>query len=170
MKTLPSFKILTMDFVDEKTIEEVVERLGSSDNEFEQQVDYLKEKYPLRLGYLFAEDTEAFTREEQSLVLFLGTVIITACEIINGAPLPIIEEKDLMAFEELNWEKIQSATGNGFRNRLDPFFADTPQEDLLAFIEDNLVEDEEDIVSNEGREPIFILLATLVDACTLADS
>lgn len=159
-----------MDFVDEITIEEIVEKLGGSDIDFENQVEHLKEKYPLRLGYLFTEDTEAFTKEEQSLLLFLGTVIISACEEINQAPLPMIEEKDLMAFEELNWEKIQTSKETGFHNRIDSFFAGTSQEDLLAFIEDNLVEDEDNIVTKEGREPIFILLKTLVDSCTLPDS
>ncbi|MCB0663338.1 MAG: hypothetical protein KDC24_11405 [Saprospiraceae bacterium] len=156
-----------MDFVDETIIENIVEKLGASDANFEKQVEYLKGKYPLRLGYLFSEDTEAFTNEEQSLVLFLGTVIISACEEVAGGKLGMVEEKDLMSFEEENWEKIQSATGTGFNSRLDVFFKDTDQEDLLAFIEDNLVDDEDNVITKEGREPIFILLKTMVDACTL---
>ena len=47
--------------------------------------------------------------------------------------------------EEANWTKLEEATGRTFRERLDVFFENTPQEDLLAFIEDSLtLEDSDD--------------------------
>jgi hypothetical protein len=158
-----------MPFIDENLIEAVVDQLGASDAAFENKLNELKDKYPLRLGYLFAEDVEALTKEEQSWMLFVGTVIISACEQAYGGHLPMIEEKDLMELEENNWSAIQESKETGFNKRLDVFFQNTDQEDLLAFIEDSLAdsEEEENIISKEGKEPMFIMLKTLVDSCTV---
>ena len=42
------------------------------------------------------------------------------------------------------------------------------QEDLLAFVEDNLVEDEDSVVTKEGREPMFVALKSVIDVLTNA--
>ena len=43
-------------------------------------------------------------------------------------------------------------------NNQNCFFENSSQEDLLAFIEDSLLEEEEDLVTKVGREPMFIAL------------
>ncbi|MFT5382917.1 MAG: hypothetical protein ACI81W_000313, partial [Saprospiraceae bacterium] len=62
------------------------------------------------------------------------------------------------------WEKLSENQSKGFRDKLDVFFENTSQEDLLAFVEDALVQDEEDdMISPEGREYVFITLKTIID-------
>ena len=54
-------------------------------------------------------------------------------------------------------------TAKKFRERLDVFFQDYFQEDLLAFVEDSLSEEEEEMVTKIGREPMFVALKTIID-------
>ncbi|MFK8104727.1 MAG: hypothetical protein AB8G15_19570, partial [Saprospiraceae bacterium] len=75
-----------------------------------------------------------------------------------------LEEK-----EEDNWEKLENVPAGSFRDRLDVFFKDYPQEDLLAFAEDALVEEEEDSdinLTKEGKELMFVALKTIIDCLT----
>jgi len=76
----------------------------------------------------------------------------------------MITEEALSIAEETNWGKMQEVSAKKFRERLDVFFSSTSQEDLLAFIEDALLDEEEGILSKEGREPIFIILKSIIDA------
>ncbi len=71
--------------------------------------------------------------------------------------------KTIETAEDKNWEMLKDASGKHFRERLDVFFDAYPQEDLLAFAEDALVHDEEEMVSSEGREYVFIALKTIID-------
>lgn len=77
----------------------------------------------------------------------------------------MVTEEKLGEAEEKNWELMNEVTAKRFRDRLDRFFEQYPQEDLLAFIEDALADDEdgESIVSPESREPIFIALKSMID-------
>ena len=64
---------------------------------------------------------------------------------------------------------LENNTAKKFRDRLDPFFENTQQEDLVAFAEDAVTEDLDDpesLVTKEGREPIFVALATMIDVLT----
>ena len=47
----------------------------------------------------------------------------------------------------------------------DFFFQDYPQEDLLAFVEDSLIDDEENDtpISNIGRNVIFVSMKSFID-------
>ncbi|HMN89044.1 MAG TPA: hypothetical protein PKE68_03425 [Saprospiraceae bacterium] len=54
-------------------------------------------------------------------------------------------------------------------DRLNVFFDQYLQEDLLAFIEEALADDDDDpIVTKEAREGMFVVLKTLTD-CLIAD-
>ncbi|NJL73773.1 MAG: hypothetical protein HC892_00790 [Saprospiraceae bacterium] len=77
--------------------------------------------------------------------------------------LPELTEENLGEAEELNWELIENTNTRDFRKQLDVFFEHYPQEDLLAFVEDSLVDDDEFNVTAEGREIILVGLKTLID-------
>ena len=70
----------------------------------------------------------------------------------NDAPGGFKEE--IEEIEEQNWTLLNETKAKGFREKLDAFFEDYPQEDLLAFVEDALVEDEDDFLTKEGKELI----------------
>lgn len=150
-----------MQFVNENIIEKAAEKLGSSETVFRESLEKFNKTQPEILAYFFSEDTHAFTNPEREWMLFLLLVILEATE-------PFFEEYGIteelvLATEEENWELLQSSKGKTFRERSDVFFEKYPQEDLLAFVEDSVTDDEDGNISKEGREPLFIMLKTIID-------
>jgi hypothetical protein len=152
-------------FISEAVIEQTAEHLGDQEGAILRALSDLENKEPAIAAYLFSEDTEALTRDEREWLLFVALVIFRAAE--KTASLPAVSEDALIGAEERNWELLENATAQSFRARMDVFFKSTPQEDLLAFIEDSLSEDEEDnFITKEGREPMFVILKTIADVLT----
>ncbi len=153
-----------MEFVSEEIIDRVAENLGASDSSFEQAIEHLQYAQPALLAFFLSENFEVFTREERDYLLFLMLVIWQAVESVKP-DLPQISEQDLSEAEERNWEMLQQVKSRRFRERLDVFFDGHPQEDLLAFIEDAVMEEDE-MITSEGREPMFVSLKSVVDCLT----
>lgn len=153
-------------FVSEDMIDEVVLDLEAAD--FEQEVAVFGEKQPVLLGYVLSEDFELLTNEEREWLLYLVLVIYKATENVYEKIDPL-SKNDLEVAEEANWARLEMVTAKHFRDRMTPFFQGYPQEDLLAFVEDSLTEDEEDtdnFLTKEGREPMFVALKSVIDALT----
>lgn len=159
-----------MQFIDEATIDRVAVQLGTSDSAREAAIEALGKEQPLLLAYLFSESFDAFLATEKEYILFLVITILESIKAAHGESLPAIDEESLSLSEEKNWELLQGISAQRFRERLDIFFKKTKQEDLLAFIEDALIDEEEDLLSKEGREPIFIVLKSIIDALELLHS
>ena len=155
-----------MKFVPEKVIDEVAEGLGSSDAALEETLNALQSHQPALLPFLLEEENASvFSESERGFMIYLLAVVWKSCLEANG-PQETIHPDTLSEAEEQNWELLEAVQAKRFRERLDVFFSGTPQEDLLAFLEDCLTEDEEEgesPVSKEGREPIFVLLKSVVD-------
>ncbi len=148
-------------FISENIIDAVVAQLEATD--FEKEVEYFGKRQPALLGYVFSEDFELLTRDELDYMLYLLIVIWKSVEKVKGELQPTKANALEMA-EEHNWELLENVTAKHFRDRMTVFFDDSDQEDLLAFVEDALVEDDEDsVVTKEGREPIFVALKTVID-------
>ena len=96
---------------------------------------------------------------------YLSLIIWMSVVRENGATESVSE--DLIGdAEEKNYSILEASTSSNFRERLDTFFEGYPQEDLLAFAEEAVLEDEDDadsLVTKEGREPIFIAAKTVID-------
>lgn len=157
-----------MEFVSEKIIDEVALSLEDSTGSYEDAVEQLREEQPVILAYLFNEELKIFTQEEKEYMLYLILVIWQAIKTANGDTQPSTSADAFTTVEEKNWEILQAQKKRSFRDKLDVFFDQYPQEDLLAFVEDALVEDEEEesVVTKEGREAVFIILKTVVDCWT----
>ena len=117
------------------------------------------------LAYLFNEDFKVLTKEERDFMLFLLLVVWKAIK-NTGAVVAPITEKQLSDAEESNWAKIQTSKAKNFRDKLDVFFEQYPQEDLLAFIEDAITDEEEELVTKEGRESLFVTMKSVIDCLT----
>ena len=152
-----------MKFVDESTIDSVAIRLGTSEKDRSEAIKALEKEQPVLLAYLFSENFKVFLPQEREYILFLVLVLLESIKETVQKNIPPIREEALSQAEEQNWEKIQQVSAKRFRERLDVFFKDTPQEDLLAFIEDALIDEEEGLLSQVGREPIFIVLKSIID-------
>ncbi|PHN04672.1 hypothetical protein [Flavilitoribacter nigricans] len=151
-----------MKFVSEEVIDRVAEELGESEAVFETALNDLETSQPVLLAYLFSENFSLFTNQEREFLLFLVIVIYRSAKKVNG-DLPRIEEDELSGQEENNWQLLQGVKGHKFHERLDVFFRDQPQEDLLAFAEDALSDVEDGYVTKEGREAIFVAVKSIID-------
>lgn len=151
-----------MIFIPETTIDQAAERLNESEGAYEAAVEEMRSQQPVLLSYLFSENFDAFTQQEKEFLLYLALVIFRAAGQEKGA-IPMITEGQLAEAEEHNWALIQNASSNRFHERLDIFFQDSPQEDLLAFVEDALSDDSDEMVTKEGREAMFVSLKSIID-------
>lgn len=152
-----------MQFIPESTINEVIESLNASDAALEKAEDHMIESQPDLMGFLTQEELDILSDEEKDFLMILSLSMIEAASRICG-PLPTITAEALGDAEEQNYARLEAAKGTNFRDRISVFFDDYPQEDLLAFVEDALTDDEDDVVTQEGRETLFVTLKSVIDA------
>lgn len=151
-------------FIEEKVIEEIAEKLGASPDLFATAIESVKDQQPAILGYLFSESFEALTNQERDYMLYLAVVVIQS--IAEKSDSELMEVDAIGEMEETNWTIANQHTSGTFRDQLNPFFENYKQEDLLAFVEDALIDEEEGLLTKEGRMPIFITLKTIIDLLT----
>ena len=156
-----------MPFIAEATIEKTAQELDQQPDNYEKLIQELQALQPELMAYILSEDTQFLTTEERDYFLYLSLVIIESAR--QYQELAPIFSQDISLAEDLNWEKLEAINAKTFRERLDPFFENYPQEDLLAFVEDALIPDEDSPISKEGREPLFIGLKTIIDVVTKSE-
>ena len=159
-----------MQFVSENIIDAIIDELEAlSDDQYERRMEQFAEAQPVLVAYLFNEENfHLLSEDEIGYLQYLSLIAWMAITRVNGPVQPVSEEMIGLA-EERNYEILEASTASAFRDRLDEFFANTPQEDLLAFAEEAVLEDEDDpeaLVSKEGREPVFIAVKTVIDVLT----
>ena len=152
-----------MEFISENIIEATVANIGASEANFNSAFNELRDQQSIVAAYIFSENFDLFTNAEREYFLFLVLVLFKSIQ-RKTSELPNISAEMLGKKEEQNWELINNVTAKKFRERLDIFFKDYFQEDLLAFIEDSLTEEEEELVTKIGREPMFIALKSIIDS------
>ncbi|MGB3801763.1 MAG: hypothetical protein WA952_18235 [Lewinella sp.] len=153
--------------IQEATINRVLDRLERGTEHYETEIRDFAENQPELMDYLTNEDTEAFTEEERALLLFSALVIYQSVDDERSGVAAAAGE-DIAKAEELNYEVFGRTKASSFRDRLTPFFEESQEEELLAFVEDLLLADEEDEdqISGEAREPFFVTLKTVIDVLT----
>lgn len=155
-----------MKFVSEDIIDQVIEDLEQlGEDKYEAKMEAFSEAQPVVVAWLFSEQFDLLTEDERGFMQYLTLIAWLAFEKVNG-PLEPISEDELGEAEEKNYEVLELSTAKKFRDRLNPFFENTPQEDLLAFAEEAVLEEEgesDPLVTAAGREPIFVAIKTLVD-------
>lgn len=151
-----------MKFVTESTIDLVIEALDSSDEALERADQDMAENQPALLEFLTQESFDVLTEEEQDYLLLLGLTLWEA-SVKTVGDIPELTAEALGNAEEANYQRLEGSSGKNFRDRIDGFFEGYAQEDLLAFVEDALADDEESLVTAEGREMLFVTLKTVID-------
>lgn len=150
-----------MKFIPEALIDQKANSLDAAPA-FNTLVESLKEQQPALLAYLFSPSFDMLTQEEKEYTMFLALVVWAS--VLEYYPEQEQISKDKVeSAEEQTWQIFQEQKAKDFREKLNVFFDQYPQEDLLAFVEDALVHDEDDIVSNEGRAYVFVALKTIID-------
>lgn len=156
-----------MLFVSEEIIDNTIDLLEATPEAFDHLLEKMEEEQPILLAYFFSEQFDLFTESERSYLQYLALVIWHASRKVFGQT-ALVTEEQISAAEDNNWEQLEQVNAHGFRERMGVFFEQTNQEDLLAFIEDALLDDEDDaIVTKEGREALFVTLKSVADLlCT----
>lgn len=151
-----------MKFIPESVIDQSIEALSASDS-LDAAIKELADAQPFLIAYLSSETTTAFSNEEKDFLFFATSVIVSAVEAVEPAS-KILGLEMLTEIEERNFTTLTETKGKEFRERVTVFFENYPQEDLLAFAEDALEEDEETLITPEGREYLFVMLKTIIDS------
>lgn len=152
--------------IKEDTIEAAIEELNTSEDTYENAVDLFREEQPVILGYLFSETFEPFSKKEQEFIFYLALVLFLSVRRELGAQARVKEEQ-LSKAEEHNWELLSEVKSKRFHERLDVFFEDSEEEDLLAFLEDAFSDETDEFVTKEGREAAFVSLKAVMDCLTM---
>lgn len=150
-----------MQFISESVIDQKATIVGETED-FAELIQNFKAKQPALLAFLFSESFDLLTQSEKDFTLFLALVVWESVNAIHPGQ-KLISAEEIEQAEEDNWEILSDSQAKGFRDKLDVFFDNTGQEDLLAFVEDALIQDEDEIISPEGREYVFITLKTIID-------
>lgn len=153
---------MTVPFISEQIIDEITEALDNQENSYDLAIADMQAKQPILFSYLISESFKLLTKEESDYLLYLALVIWKAVNSTIGEQ-PILDSAKIEEIEEQNWTLFNETNARRFKEKLDAFFEQYPQEDLLAFVEDALVDDEDSFVTKEGRELLFIGLRTTID-------
>ncbi|MEM8585226.1 MAG: hypothetical protein AAGF87_13190 [Bacteroidota bacterium] len=119
--------------ISEATIERVLERMSEGSEDFAQDLADFGEAQPYLLAYLTQEDTEAFTASEQELLLFAAVIVYQSIVEERSEPAEVQGEKIAQA-EEANYQLLQDQKRGSFTDRIDVFFDQYAEEELLAFV------------------------------------
>lgn len=150
-----------MQFISEALIDETIEELDQGLEFYDNAlIEFAKYQTGIT-NYLVDEEFDSLTPEERDLMLYLTLIIYKSASKLYDQ-IPVISMDDLETAEDENWAVLENINSFKFRDRLDLFFKNTSQEDLLALIEDALSE-EDDMLTKEGREPIFVAMKSIVD-------
>ncbi len=151
--------------IPESIIESAAESVGNqAEEKYARIIGEFKLKQPVVMAYLLSENFYLLTEQEKDMLLYFVLVVRRAyMKATEGKEPEAVSEEELGVAEEANWARLEGTSAKKFRERLDVFFADTPQEDLLAFFEDVLLDDEEEIITKAGREYIFVAAKSIVD-------
>ena len=141
--------------ISESQIESTIN--GFSSEGFEQIVEH--NLPPDIRDYLLIETINNLLEDERSLFYFC---LATLTECLPAAfPQTELELDKLISMEEDNWSKRDKY--RSWEDSLNAYFDNYPEEDLLAFVEDMLVDDDDQQLSTAGKEIIFISCKSLID-------
>lgn len=144
--------------VSEQLLEEVLNRYDSPEK-ISDDIEIVCQEQPHLAAFLKVDNHTLLSQEEYSLLWFMTVIIYRAYEEAN-ADLDVLSEEEIGDKEEKIWEIINDSKEKTFRGKLDEMFELCPEEELLAFIEDTLVDDEDSLVTSAGKEFLFVAAAT----------
>lgn len=149
--------------VPEAIIEEVIESFSNDKQGYESTLSDIIDQQPALLAFLTQESNEVLTEEEKDVLWYINLIIITSARRF-GVSVGELSDVVLGNNEETNWQILQDQPKGTFRDKVTVFFEDYQQEDLLAFVEDTLELDDDGPVTSVGRDVIFMVSKSVIDA------
>lgn len=152
------------NFITEEVIEKLLVEMEVEGSKVEQHLKKFEEEQGAIYNWLISDSFDILTTEERGHLLYMAVVIWRATSTIEKEYHQVTPE-EIEKQEEEVWTIFLDSKGK-FRDKLDVFFKDYDQEDLLAFVEDALEVDEEDFLTPVGREIMFVIMKVLIDLLT----
>lgn len=155
------------------SIEESLEQLEKESAVEEAMIEFASDQ-PAYVQYLRTDTFDLLTPAERDYLQYLALVLYGAVQNEEDA-IPMLGGEDIETWEERCWEWLEPTVGKPMALRLDIFFKNIDQEELLAFAEDSLVDPDENegdendpnatlFDSGPSRELGFVALASLIAA------
>ena len=153
--------------IPESAIEAALARLTDEAAVEEAMITFATEQGPY-VQYLRTDTFALLTEAERDYLQYLALVIYGAVGQATER-VPKLRGETIEAWEERCWGWLEASVGKPMPQRLDAFFANVDEEELLAFAEDSLVDPEPDdpdeaalFASGPSRELGVVALATLI--------
>ena len=134
----------------------------------ETNVDPFIEEQEDFLSYIKSEIAPSLLDHELKIFMFCISVIYNSVREENDNRALAFDIEDFDANDEINWGQRDKSTS--FEKSKDILFEDYEEEDLLAFIEDLIANDdtegEDEEISDVGKEIIFLNAKSYIDTLT----
>lgn len=144
--------------ITEKQIEVNLEKVNQFDDI---NLDPFIEEQSEFLSYIKSEIAPSLLEEELKLFLFCISVIYNSIREENDNNELTFEIEEFETNDELNWGQRDKSTS--FEKSKDLLFENYTEEDLLAFVEDLIADDEDEQLSDVGKEIIFLNAKSYID-------
>lgn len=147
-------------------LETHIDRLAEQALVFEEEVDHWTAWQPALASYILSDDFSLLTELERDTLLFGATALLSLARVKEIAAEEISEDV-IGELDEANWTAIEEASGRKLSDKMDVWFEGYPETELLAFIEDLCIDDEEEDLTPVGSEMMVVALKTVADALFL---
>ena len=157
----------------ESAIEAALSRLTDEAAVEEAMVAFATEQAPF-VQYLRTDTFSLLTEDERDYLQYLALVVYAAVA-DERERVPTLRGEAIEEWEERCWGWLEASVGKPMSARLDAFFDNIDEEELLAFAEDSLVDPEPEeqpeaalFASGPSRELGIVALAVLIGGLTAA--
>ncbi len=148
--------------ISETTVEKVINIFENDPEGYMDALAALMDSQSALFAFLSQESNDVLTEQEKDIMWYIVLVIVSSFQ--EEHSMHSISDVELGNNEERNWDLYQQQSKSDFRNMVTVFFEDYDQEDLLAFVEDVLVVEEDSPITTVGREVIFISSKSVIDS------
>ena len=147
-------------------LENQIKKLEEQALLFEEEVEHWTQWQPQLASYILSDDFSLLSETEREILLFGSTVLFSLASQKDKAANPISEDV-IGELDEANWTWIEEAEGRHLSEKMDGWFTSYPEPELLAFIEDLCLDEEQEDISPSGGEMMVVALKTVADALFL---
>lgn len=141
----------------------VMDRIEEEEELYEMLLKNFSEDQPFLMAYLMSEGFEVLSETEKSLLFYMAMVIYESFK-MESNEIPEVDLEIISDIDEKNWTQVDERKFKTMKEIADYFFEDYEQEDLLAFVEDALEEDDEETLTHIGRNVLFVSMKTFIDS------
>lgn len=153
--------------ISEETVTQTWQRIAQiSPQELQRYMNQMSREQPAILAYLLTLDGDPFNQNEMGYILFIAMVVWQAMKQspqgLRSVPIEAVEQADEANFAFL--ERFLSAGDEDFETAVAKMLMEYPEPEVLRYIVEALMEEDEEPFRDEYRGLAFVRLKTVLDA------